>query len=485
MILENNINLLLIEDEDYDVRRIKKTLEPFKEQLIIKKVVADGHSAIEALQKNKYGFDVVIMDYQIMGGISGEALIRKIKEIDQTIQIIVITKMTVNITDFDFANRLLEAGAMWYCTKYPGDIDDYIYQPTDFILSIFNAFEKKCLEKEKRHSNKKLSQNIQSILNSKTIIGNSKPIQQLREQINKLSGYEATVLINGASGTGKELVAAHLHYTSKRKFENFVVINCGSLPHDLIESELFGFEKGAFTGAANQKAGLFEIADRGTIFLDEVAELPLSAQVKLLRALQDGEIDKIGRTEKIKVDVRIIAATNKNLKDYIQENKFREDLFYRLNVVTIRVPSLKERRNDISLFIDYFLKRFCSDMSIPVPDIDEDALSFLSAFDWPGNVRQLQNVLQRILFITEKKITLSDVQNALGLQSAPAAQNATHISSICDVNNILTWREIEKTYKRDYFKFVRENTSSDAEAARKLGLAPPNYYRMCKELGLK
>jgi DNA-binding NtrC family response regulator len=486
MLFQHTINILLIEDEVYDARRVEKTLEPFGDRLKIKKVVADGQSALDALSAGKNGYDVIIMDYQIVGGVSGETLIRKMREIDDTLQIIVITKMTINISDFDFANRLLEAGAIWYCTKYPGDIEDYIYQPTDFVLSILNAYEKRRLEKERKKSTKKLSQTIEDILAHKQIIGDTPVINELREQIRRLSNVDSTALISGESGTGKELVATHIHYTSKRRFEKMVVINCGSLPQDLIESELFGFEKGSFTGAHAHKPGLFEVAHRGAVFLDEVGELPLSAQVKLLRVLQDGEIDKIGRTEKMKVDVRIIAATNTDLEQAVKDKKFREDLYYRLNVVTLRVPPLRERRPDILHFFDHFLEKFASQFNLPVPDISDEARDFIVRFDWPGNVRQVQNMIHRLLIMNDGKIELNQVKQALGLLTEKAAATAgASLHDFWKSETISPWREVEKKLKYEYFRFVRENTSSDAEAARRLGLAPPNYYRMCKEIGLK
>lgn len=485
--ISQRINILLIEDEDYDVRRIRKTLEPFSDKIVIKKVVAQGDAALKILNENRSEFDVILLDYQIVGHISGHHLIRKIKEIDQTIQIIVLTKMTINVTDFEFANRLLEAGAMWYCTKYPGDIEDYIYQPTDFILSILNAVEKKQLEQDKLRSNKKLKNKIEDILAAKVMIGESEPMVKLRNQIEKVAGQDATVLIYGDSGTGKELVATHIHYRSKRKFENFVVINSGSLPQELIESELFGFEKGSFTGATASKKGLFESADKGSIFLDEVSELPPSAQVKLLRVLQEGEIDKIGRTSKIRADVRVIAATNKDLYALVNDKKFREDLFYRLNVITLKVPSLKDRTSDIPLLVDHFMLTFAEKMNLPLPVITEEAIDYLRHFSWPGNVRQLQNVLQRLLFMDENTITVQQVKTALdrGQLSIHSQTQFQGGREYWNIENPIPWREMERSFKKQYFNFVREHTQSDAEAARKLGLAPPNYYRMCKELGIK
>lgn len=287
------INILLIEDEEFDVMRVKKTVSYYDNRIKIIDVVSNGRAALELLRDSHDKYDVVILDYQISGGLKGEELIAQMKSYDPFIQIIVITKMTINITNYDFANNLMRAGAYWYCTKYPSNIENYIYQPTDFILSIFNAYEKKRLERYKTRSDKKLTQNIQSILELKKIIGDSEPMIQLKDNIEKYAKSDVNVLINGSSGTGKELVAWNIHLNSKRKYENFIPINCGSIPGELIESELFGYEKGSFTGASNNKQGLFEVANHGTLFLDEVAELPLAAQVKLLRVIQEGEIEKI------------------------------------------------------------------------------------------------------------------------------------------------------------------------------------------------
>lgn len=485
MLVDEKINVLLIEDEEFDVQRIRKTIQPFAGRISIQQVVSNGRVALDLLEKNSQQYDVVIMDYQIAGGVMGETLIRRIKQIDAALQIIVVTKMTINMTDYDFANRLLQAGATWYCTKYPIDIEEYIYQPTDFILSIFNAFEKKSLEEERVKSNKKLQRNIQDILSQKQIVGLSPAIQSLREQIRQCAETDASVLIRGQSGTGKELVAVNIHYSGKRRFENFVAINCGSLPDNLIESELFGFEKGAFTGAGARKQGLFEVANHGTIFLDEITEIPLSAQSTLLRVIQEGEIDKIGRTQKVKVNVRIIAATNRNLEQEVREKRFREDLYYRLNVVPIFVPPLAQRKTDIPLLIEHFLRLLSQDMNQAPPEISPRALELLVDYEWPGNVRELQNVVQRLLFLGTPKLEEKHVRLAQGLHAETVMDRSPRMPDLWDAEHILSWREMEQKVRRGYFQFVRENTNSDAEAARKLGLAPPNYYRMCKELGLK
>lgn len=484
MLNDPKIRLLLIEDEDYDVRRIENTLKPFRDNIAINDIVSEGPSALDLLRHREY--DVVIMDFQISGGLKGENLIREIKTIDTTVQIIVVTKMTMNVSDFQFANKLLEAGAMWYCTKYPGDIEDYIYQPTDFVLSILNAYEKKKLEQHKLRSDKKLFTKVSETLAQRPIVGQTEAVRRLLAQIDQAAKNDATVLISGSSGTGKELVAAHIHYKSARKLENFVPINCGSLPDHLIESELFGFEKGAFTGAESRKKGLFEIADRGTVFLDEVSELPLSAQTKLLRVIQEGEIDKIGRTQKVHVDVRIIAATNRDLRLQIEKGRFREDLFYRLNVFLIHLPALRERPADIPLLIEHFLHLYSVDMNQTCPTIKPDAMDLFLQYEWPGNVRQLQNVVQRLLFFDAGVIDKNMAESAVGTLGPRDEQMLdSRLSRIFDESHIRPWRETELVFQKEYFRFVRQHTRSDAEAARLMGLAPPNYHRVCKRLGLK
>ena len=481
----NVINILLVEDEEFDVNRVKKTIQPFADKIVIADVVSDGNDAIGFLRAKHSFYDVVIMDFNLSGGIMGEKLIQKIKEYEPSVQIIVITKMTINITDYNFAQRLMKAGAFWYCTKYPGDIEDYIYQPTDFILSILNAYEKSKIEKAWGKSNQKLIKNVEDILFQKRIIGESISVQNLKLEILKYAQSDVNILISGSSGTGKELVAYNIHYNSNRKFENFITINCGSLQQDLIESELFGYEKGSFTGADKRKPGLFELAHNGTVFLDEITELPLSAQVKLLRVIQDGELEKIGRTDKVKVDIRIIAATNRNIEEEVKAKRFREDLYYRLNVIYIKVSDLKERKTDIPILIEHFLSFYSQSMGKEKPSVSAGALDLLINYDWPGNVRELKNVVQRMLFVDNAVIDEQSAKRALG-----AFYYENEINKVDDFENVFKNNEmplsqLEKTIREKYFIYVRKNSASDTEAAKKLGLAPSNYYRMAKELGLK
>ena len=307
---------------------------------------------------------------------------------------------------------------------------------------------------------------------------------QLREAIDKYAKSDVNVLISGASGTGKELVAWNIHLKSRRRYEKFVPINCGSIPHDLIESELFGYEKGSFTGANATKQGLFEVANNGTIFLDEVAELSLPAQVKVLRVIQDGEIEKIGRTGTMSVNVRIIAATNKNLATEVNEGRFREDLYYRLNVVPIDVVPLRQRGDDILLLFDHFLEYFSSDLGVANPTVDPKAREILLNYKWPGNVRELRNVVQRLVLNCTEKITAKDVSNPMILHNHILTKDESNFEDMSS-GQVLPLREMERIFRLRYFKYVRSISSSDSNAAEKLGLAPSNFYRMCKELGIK
>ncbi|MFA6542271.1 MAG: sigma-54 dependent transcriptional regulator [Bacteroidota bacterium] len=483
--MHKKIKILLIEDEQFDVLRVQRTLQPFENQIQIVDYLPEGVPAVQLLQSNPEICDVVIMDFQITGGLMGENLIKKIKEVNPTLQIIVITKMTVNLTDFDFANTLLKAGAFWYCTKYPVDIEDYIYQPTDFVLSIFNAYEKGVLERQRFVSEQKLNKTVMEILEQRKIIGNSPATLSLLQQIEKYSARDVNILITGESGTGKELVAQNLHYRSSRKYENFVPINCGSIPTELIESELFGYEKGSFTGAGADKIGLFEAANNGTIFLDEVTGLPQSAQVKLLRVIQEGEIEKLGRTKKIKVNVRIIAATNEDIKKQVEEKRFREDLYYRLSVVPIHVSPLRERREDIPPLVDHFLTEFCSDYKVPKPAFNSEAMDTLSRYEWSGNVRELKNVLQRLLFNEERMFSYINVLNALGVVKVESSPDPYQLRELFNKNQILSLKNAENVFREKYLLFARNNSNSDADTARKLGLAQSNYSRIIKNLGMK
>ena len=480
----NKIKILLIEDEEFDVLRVKKTVSLQEDLLEISEIVSDGKNAIELIESAPARFDVVIMDFQIAGGLMGEDLICAIKKISPYIQIIVITKLTLNDNKFEFANKLLKIGAFWYCTKYPTHITEYIYQPTDFLISIHNAYQKKILELAKFEYDNKMSGNINIIMESKRIIGSSEQILMLNSMIKKYASRDVNILVYGESGTGKELVAYNIHYNSSRKFENFVRINCGSIPPDLIESELFGYEKFAFTGANKNKKGLFEIANNGTVFLDEIADLPMNAQAKLLRVLQDGEIEKIGRSESFSVDVRVVAASNKNLEDEVLAKRFREDLFYRLNIIPIQIPPLRERKGDIIELLNFFTIKYSDSLRFDKPTFTNEAMTEILNYSWPGNVRELKSFAQRILFIDTNPITVEIVRMSLNNLQVSAQDDNKILDHYFNNEKIIHLRDFEKLARTKYVNFVRENSPSDKQAADKLGIAQPNFSRLCKELEL-
>jgi DNA-binding NtrC family response regulator len=454
---------------------------------VIDSVVSDGKSAVELIQNEPDRFDIIIMDFQIAGGLMGEDLIRAIKEINPCLQILVITKLTLNDNKFEFANRLINTGAFWYCTKYPAHIKDFIYQPTDFLLSLHNAYQKKLLQVKSMEYTEKINNKINSLLAEKKIIGSSPQTKELINDIYKYAKHDVNILIRGESGTGKELVAYNIHYNSLRRFENFVAINCGSIPAELIESELFGYKKGAFTGAYQEKKGLFETADRGTIFLDEVAELPLKAQVKLLRVLQDGEIEKIGRTDSQKVDVRIIAATNKDLELEVKEKRFRQDLYYRLNIIQLKIPALRHKREDIPELLDFYLSIYSKSFNRPIPLFTDEAKEILVNHDWSGNIRELKSFTQRVLFIDSLRITGDLVKASLEHTSliAPDEIRENKLVKLFDRENIIPLKDFDTLAKSEYIQFVREYSKSDTDAADKLGIAQPNFSRLIRSLNLR
>jgi len=477
------IHVLVIEDEKYDVDRIVNTLKPYESRIQIKDVVKNGYDALKCI-KTKGEYDVIILDYQISGGLYGEALIKKIKDLDPTLQILVITKMTINQTDPGFANKLLESGAYWYGTKYPGDIEDFIYQPTDFVLSIMNAYTLKQSELSQHKIQRRLDKNINAILSSSPLLGQSPAMQKLHTLIEKFAKPNANVFIIGDSGTGKELIATNIHYKSARRYEVFLTINCAAIPKDLIESELFGYEKGSFTGANENKPGLFEQAHGGTLFLDEVTELPPSAQAKLLRVLQEGEIAKIGRQKTYYVDVRIIAATNKNVDELLKKKELREDLYYRLNILQIKVPPLKERIGDVSILLKYFMDYYCEEMVIKSLKVSPKAMKMLDDYFWPGNVRQLKNVVQRMVILANNTEITEDLVDTC-MEGTIAIQQEVPEFPNFSTQHILPLKEIDKVFRRKYIEFVRRHSRTDMESATKLGMAPSNFHRMCKELGIK
>jgi two-component system nitrogen regulation response regulator NtrX len=291
---------------------------------------------------------------------------------------------------------------------------DFISKPLDLnrmLITLRNALDRSSLVKETKTLKKKISR-------SNDMVGDSAPIRKIKEMIAKVAPTDARVLITGENGTGKELVAKWVHEQSDRNSSPLVEVNCAAIPSELIESELFGHEKGAFTSAVKQRIGKFEQAHNGTLFMDEIGDMSLSAQAKVLRALQENKITRVGGEKDIAVNVRIIAATNKDLKKEIEKGNFREDLYHRLSVIVIQVPSLNERADDIPMIADYFMEQICEEYKMPKKSFTEDAYTELKKISWTGNIRELRNVVERLIILCDKSITGSDVQNFAAKVSA-------------------------------------------------------------------
>lgn len=377
---------ILIVDDEKAIRFTLKEILEFEKYEIDE--AADGEEAYEKLKEGSY--DVVLSDVK-MPKMTGVELLEKSMKLRNSPEFIMISAHG----EIDTAVEATKMGAF-----------DFIQKPPDLnrlLLSIRNALEKSDLTEQIKTISK----------SSSDIIGESKAILKVKEDISKVGPSEARVLITGPNGSGKELVAKALHNNSPRSKKKIIEVNCAAIPAELIESELFGHEKGAFTGASKQRIGKFEQANGGTLFLDEIGDMSLSAQAKVLRALQEHKITRVGGDKEIKVNVRVLAATNKNLKEEIKENQFREDLYHRLSVILINVPPLNERKEDIPLLVDKFLTDLANEYREPKKSITKGAIEKLKESDWTGNVRELHNVVERLIILGGKEISEADVERYL------------------------------------------------------------------------
>jgi len=392
----NGVKILVVDDEDYMREIVRQALENANYQV---DEAADGNSAISMLRQSAY--DVIITDLRLPG-VSGEKILQEALSIFPETIIIIMTGYGNVQTAVDAIRR----GAYDFVPK-PFQLDEMVMR-----------VEKGLQERQLKSENVLFRSELQERFHFSNLIGNSPAMQNVYRLISLVATKTSTVLIEGETGTGKELIARAIHYNGPRKDQPMVSVNCGAIPANLLEDELFGHVKGAFTGAHQHRIGRFEQADHGTLFLDEVATLPMELQVKLLRVLQEREFQKVGGTSSIKVDVRIIAATNSNLLESVRIGEFREDLYYRLNVIPIHVAPLRERREDIPLLISHFSKKFCAEQHLSPKKISHDAIKQLAAFDWPGNVRQLENIL-------EMAVALSDDRDMLDLEDFPLIAKST------------------------------------------------------------
>lgn len=380
-------HILIIEDEAAIRRVLKKIIEEENNTYKVSEA-EDGLSGIEMVKD--HDFDLILCDIK-MPKMDGVEVLEKTKKIKPEIPVVMIS----GHGDLDTAVNTMRLGAF-----------DYISKPPDLnrlLNTVRNALDKKELVVENKRLKKRVSKNFE-------MIGESKAIEHIKNMIEKVAATDARVLITGPNGTGKELVAHWLHQKSERSKSSMIEVNCAAIPSELIESELFGHVKGSFTGANKDRAGKFEAANGGTIFLDEVGDMSLSAQAKVLRALQENRIQRVGSDKDIKVNVRVVAATNKDLKKEIENGKFREDLYHRLAVILIEVPALNDRREDIPLLIDFFSDKIAKEQGMAKKSFSNEAIELLKSYDWTGNIRELRNVVERLIILGQHEVSVDDVK---------------------------------------------------------------------------
>ena len=444
-------NILIVDDEKTIRDSLKIVLE---EEGFETSTAGDGVEALNIIKSKT--IDVVITDIK-MPGMDGIELMEKGSKISPDIFFIVMTAYASVKTAIDS----LHHGAF-----------DYLIKPIEFedlIVRLKRLVEYKRLATE----NKILRQRISSDTGFRNIIGESQSMKKVFGLIERVAPTNSNILIYGKSGTGKELVAKAIHYNSKRKDNIFLPINCGAISENLIESELFGHKKGSFTGASEDKVGLFKVADGGTLLLDEIGDLPLNLQVKLLRAIEDREFFPVGGTKPISTNVRLIAATNQNLYDKAKSGEFREDLYYRLNVVEIKLPTLNERKEDIPLLVNHFVEKYCNEMGKKVLGVDSETIKALMGHNWRGGVRELENIIERaVIFAQEELITIADLAENVRRDVSTVG----YADSLKEALRSFEKEHILKIYKK--FNYSKEETS----AALDIGLS--SLYRKMEELGI-
>ncbi|GAA0178290.1 sigma-54 dependent transcriptional regulator [Clostridium sediminicola] len=373
-----NKKILIADDEKNMVWAIKKALKNEQYTII---TAANGEEAVEKVKSEEP--NLVLLDLR-MPKKDGMTALKEIKDINQNIPVIMITAHGT----MESAIEAMKIGALDYISK-PFDVEE-------LKIYIRKALDIEGMKKKIEYLTEELKNNT-----GKVIIGDSPKMKEVLQIVDRVAKSNASILITGESGTGKELIANAVHYNSDRSENPYIKVNCGVIPENLIESELFGHEKGAFTGAISKKLGKFERADGGTILLDEVGELSLATQVKLLRVLQEKEIERVGGSEVLKIDVRVLAATNRNLEKMIEEGTFREDLYYRLNVIPLELPPLRERKDDIPFLVQYFIAKYCKEMGRDLIELNEEAMHILIQYTWKGNIRELENVIERLVILSK------------------------------------------------------------------------------------
>ncbi|MDH4371580.1 MAG: sigma-54 dependent transcriptional regulator [Nitrospira sp.] len=453
---------VLVVDDDPALREILQ--EALMRESYNVSTAEDGTQAVQAVKESVV--HIVITDYQLPD-IDGLEVIDRLSKLDAKIIPIVMT----GFGTIETAVRAMKSGAF-----------DFITKPFD--LETVAVVVRKAAEFHRlRQENHLLRRAVRDQYRLEQLVGVSEPMQQVLEFVQKVADSDSTVMIQGESGTGKELVARMLHFNSLRRDRPLVPVNCGAIPENLLESELFGHEKGAFTGATHARMGRFELAHGGTIFLDEIGELSLPLQVKLLRVLQEREFERVGGNRTIHVDVRIIAATNQDLETMVEEKRFRQDLFYRLNVIPIVIPPLRERRTDIPLLIDHFLTRFNQSKHTQVIGLDDEALRLLTEYDWPGNIRELENMMERLAVLKKQgilspedlpqKISRRSIIPELKEQFIRLSEDGIHLS-----------REVEQYEKHLIMEALKKANGVTARAAQLLHLNRTTLVEKLKRKGV-
>jgi len=446
-------NKILVIDDEKNIRRSMELILKSEGYSII--TAESGDAALKLLQKEPP--DVIFLDVMLPEK-DGLSILKEIKATFSDIDIIMISGHAT----LGMAVEATKAGAYDFLEKP--------LQKEKILLILDHLFENKRLKDRYQHLKMVIKDEYQ-------ILGSSPSIERLREELKKVASTDSKVLIQGESGTGKELAAWAIHEWSDRQSQPFIKMNCAAIPEELTESELFGYEKGAFTGAQETRDGKFSQADMGTLFLDEIADMSLRVQTKVLRILQDGNFERVGGKDTLSVDVRVVAATNKNLKNLVDEGAFREDLFYRLNVLPINIPPLRERKEDIPILIDHFVTSYCKKNNLKPVEISDIALKTLQEYHWPGNIRELQNIVERLVIMAGgNSITEDDLpHHVFEFQKfvSPGDQN------------LLTLKAFREKTDRKFIQSVLQKCQGNvSEAARLLGVERTNLHKKMKALGI-
>ncbi len=448
------VKILVVDDDMLILKLIENYLTKLGYRIYTCKT---GNEAFKIVDNED--IDIVLLDL-VLPDMNGLNVLKRIKDERPEVSVAMMT----GYGSVETAVTAMQYGA-----------ENYLLKPFKSIEELKYTIEKIIKYQRLRDENIYLKEQLNLDFNISNIVGKSKPMIEIFKIIKKVAPMNSTVLIEGESGTGKELIARAIHQNSSRASERFIAINCGAIPSELLESELFGYEKGAFTGANHRKKGYFEVANNGTILLDEISELPLSLQVKLLRVLQELSFQRVGGTEEIKIDVRVIASTNKDLEEEVNRGNFRKDLYYRINVIKIKVPPLRERKEDIPLLVDYFIKKYSKEFGKAVKGITRKAMNILMDYDWDGNVRELQNVIQRGIILTDKNVI---TENEIPEYIFSREKIIKPIFTL----NIQSYKEAKNEFERRYFENLLKITNGNILKASKIsGIPRQNIYNKLKK----